>query len=78
MIPYFISLIFIGVPALTLELSLGQRLRQGAIKSYGLFHRGFAGIGVAMVVLSSLVAYYYNMVVGWALFYFTNSMQGQY
>ena len=39
LIPYFISLLLIGVPALTLELSIGQRMRQGAIKSYTLFHR---------------------------------------
>ena len=74
MIPYFISLLIIGVPMLTLELSIGQRLRQGAIRSYKLFHRAFTGIGYSMVVVSCFVCYYYNMVVGWALFYFVSSM----
>jgi len=74
LIPYFISLLIIGVPMLTLELSLGQRMRQGAIRSYKLFHRGFTGIGYSMVMVSCFVCYYYNMVVGWALYYFMSSM----
>merc|ERR1711892_1543196 len=74
LIPYFISLLIIGVPMLTLELSLGQRMRQGAIRSYKLFHRAFTGIGYSMVVVSCFICYYYNMVVGWALFYFMSSM----
>ena len=75
LIPYFICLFFIGFPILTLELSLGQRLRQGASGVYNAFHKGFAGVGAAMVVVSIFVGVYYNMIVGWALYYFLQSFQ---
>ena len=76
LIPYFISLFIIGLPILTLELSIGQRLRKGASGAYQLFHRGFAGVGIGMMVVSVFVGLYYNMIVGWALYYFMQSFQG--
>ena len=39
--------------------------------------RAFTGVGISMVILSTFIAWYYNMVVGWALYYFTNSMQSR-
>ena len=50
MIPYFICLLIIGFPILVLELSIGQRLRQGASGAYVKFHKGFAGLGLSMVI----------------------------
>ena len=41
LIPYFISLVLIGLPLVLTELSLGQRLREGAIGSYKKFHPAF-------------------------------------
>lgn len=51
LIPYFISLVFIGIPLFITELSIGQRLRAGPIEAYKKFHPGFAGIGVAMAAI---------------------------
>ena len=42
-----------------------------------LSERAFTGVGISMVILSTFIAWYYNMVVGWALYYFTNSMQSR-
>jgi len=75
LIPYFISLFIIGFPILVLELSLGQRLRCGASGAYTKFHKGFLGVGLAMVAVSAFVALYYNVIVAWAFYYFLSSFQ---
>ena len=73
LIPYFISLTFIGLPLVITELSLGQRLRRGAIDAYRKFHPAFMGLGVGMACVSFSVGSYYTMIAGWALFYLFNS-----
>ena len=73
LIPYFISLTFIGLPLVITELSLGQRLRRGAIDVYRKFHPAFMGLGIGMACVSFSVGAYYTMIAGWALFYLFNS-----
>ena len=57
------------------EMALGQRIRVGPIASYKKFHPGFAGVGVAMAVISFAVGAYYTMISGWSLYYLFNSFQ---
>jgi len=75
LIPYAISLFFIGIPLLMTEMAVGQRLRFGPIEAYKNFHPGFAGIGVAMAMISFVVGVYYTMISGWSLFYLFSSFQ---
>ena len=75
LIPYFISLVFIGIPLLMTEMSMGQRLRCGAIEGFTKFHPGFTGVGIAMAFISFVVGVYYTMISGWSLFYLFESFQ---
>jgi len=69
-IPYAISLMFIGVPIFFLELSIGQRLRKGPLGVWNTISPYFSGLGLSSVVVSFLVGVYYNMLVAWCLYYF--------
>ncbi|XP_064638944.1 sodium-dependent proline transporter-like [Lineus longissimus] len=67
-IPYCIMLVFVGIPIFFLELSLGQFTSSGPFTCWS-FAPMFTGVGVAMVIVSGLVAIYYNMIIAWSLFY---------
>lgn len=67
-IPYVIMLVFVGIPIMFLELSLGQFTSNGPLTCWEMAPF-FKGIGVAMVIVSALVGIYYNMIIAWALFY---------
>ncbi|XP_078365006.1 sodium-dependent neutral amino acid transporter B(0)AT3-like [Oculina patagonica] len=75
LIPYFVMLIFEGIPIFYLELSIGQRLRQGAINVWSTVCPYLGGVGIATTVVCILVGSYYNVVIAWVLFYLFNSFQ---
>ncbi|PFX32331.1 Sodium-dependent neutral amino acid transporter B(0)AT3 [Stylophora pistillata] len=75
LIPYFVMLIFEGIPIFYLELSIGQRLRQGAINVWSTVCPYLGGVGIATTVVCILVGSYYNVVIAWVLFYFVQSFQ---
>lgn len=45
LIPYFIALIFEGIPLLHLELALGQCLRKGSINAWHTISPYLGGVG---------------------------------
>jgi SNF family Na+-dependent transporter len=68
-------LIFEGIPIFFLELSLGQRMRQGSIQVWSSISPLLGGVGIATTIVCIFVASYYNVVMSWVLFYFVNSFQ---
>ncbi|NWQ66674.1 S6A18 protein, partial [Neopipo cinnamomea] len=75
LIPYFIALLFEGIPLLHLELALGQCLRKGSIGAWNTISPYLGGVGVGSWVVSILVSLYYNTVLTWVMWYFINSFQ---
>ncbi|XP_071409658.1 sodium-dependent neutral amino acid transporter B(0)AT3-like isoform X2 [Pithys albifrons albifrons] len=75
LIPYFIALLFEGIPLLYLELALGQCLRKGSIGAWNTISPYLGGVGVGSWVVSVLVSLYYNTVLTWVMWYFINSFQ---
>lgn len=73
MIPYIIMLLLCGLPLLFMELSMGQYTRRGPIGAIGKMCPIFQGAGVATVVLTFWLATYYNVIIGWAIFYLFSS-----
>jgi len=73
MIPYIIMLLLCGLPLLFMELSMGQYTRRGPIGAIGKMCPLFQGAGVATVVLTFWLATYYNVIIGWAMFYLGSS-----
>ncbi len=68
LIPYVIMLAVVGMPIFLLELSLGQYTSQGVFTCWEMAVM-FKGVGFAMVFVSTMVAIYYNVVIGWSFFY---------
>ncbi|XP_015779944.1 PREDICTED: sodium-dependent neutral amino acid transporter B(0)AT1-like isoform X1 [Acropora digitifera] len=75
LIPYFTSLVLLGIPLFFLELAIGQSIRQGPIGVWRAIHPYLGGVGVASAVACLLVAMYYNMIIAWCFFYLFVSFQ---
>lgn len=75
LIPYFISLVLLGIPLFFLELAIGQSVRQGPIGVWKAIHPYLGGIGLASVVVCILISMYYNMIIGWCFYYLFVSFQ---
>ncbi|XP_006272964.1 sodium-dependent neutral amino acid transporter B(0)AT3 [Alligator mississippiensis] len=75
LIPYFIALIFEGIPLLHLELAIGQYLRRGSVGIWSTISPYLGGVGVASMAVSFIVGLYYNTILCWVLWYFFNSFQ---
>lgn len=75
LVPYFILLVLIGIPLFFLELAVGQRIRRGSIGVWNYISPRLGGIGFASCVVCFFVALYYNVIISWSLFYFSQSFQ---
>ncbi|VDP32195.1 unnamed protein product [Schistosoma margrebowiei] len=68
LIPYFIVMICSATPIFYLELILGQKHRRGAISLWDICPM-FRGVGIAQVIISYIVAFYYNTISAWSLYF---------
>ncbi|XP_033636428.1 sodium- and chloride-dependent glycine transporter 1-like isoform X1 [Asterias rubens] len=73
LIPYIIMLVFAGMPLFFLELSFGQYGSSGPISCWRSVPL-FRGVGYGMVIVSALVAVYYNVIICYTIFYIIKSM----
>ncbi|KAF7656811.1 hypothetical protein LDENG_00035740 [Lucifuga dentata] len=75
LIPYLIALVFEGLPLIYLELAIGQKFRKGSISVWKTISPYLGGVGIASMVVSFLVAVFYNSIMAWVLWYFFHSFQ---
>ncbi|XP_006893243.1 PREDICTED: sodium-dependent neutral amino acid transporter B(0)AT3 [Elephantulus edwardii] len=75
LIPYFITLVFEGIPLFQIELAIGQRLRQGSVGVWTTISPYLGGVGLGCFTVSFLVSLYYNTILTWVFWYFLNSFQ---
>ncbi|XP_005090766.2 sodium- and chloride-dependent neutral and basic amino acid transporter B(0+) [Aplysia californica] len=74
LIAYLILQLLIGKPMYFMELVMGQFSAKGPTKVWEM-NPSAKGIGIAMCVISLIVAIYYNIIMAYTLFYFFSSMQ---
>ncbi|XP_072126472.1 sodium- and chloride-dependent neutral and basic amino acid transporter B(0+)-like [Mobula birostris] len=74
LIPYFIMLMLTGMPLFFLECSFGQFASLGPVAVWKAVPV-LQGVGITMVLISALVAIYYNCIVAYSLFYLFASFQ---
>uniref|UniRef100_A0A669DZR9 Transporter n=1 Tax=Oreochromis niloticus TaxID=8128 RepID=A0A669DZR9_ORENI len=75
LIPYLILLVLEGMPLLLLEFAIGQRLRKGSVGVWRAISPYLTGVGIASMLVSFMVALYYNTLIAWIMWYFFNSFQ---
>lgn len=68
LIPYVIFLFLAGLPMFFMEMSLGQFGSLGPISIWKAVPL-FKGLGYAMVMISFLVAVYYNIIIAYTIYY---------
>ena len=68
-LPYLIALFFFGIPLLILEISLGQKFQRGPVIAFSGIQGKLGGVGLAQVFSSFVTAVYYNVIVGYSLYY---------
>ncbi|NXG39778.1 SC6A7 protein, partial [Dromaius novaehollandiae] len=74
LIPYFVMLFLTGLPLFLMELSLGQYGATGPVTVWKCCPL-LKGIGVSMLLVSSLVSLYYTVILAWAFYYLGRSFQ---
>uniref|UniRef100_A0A3Q1IY17 Transporter n=1 Tax=Anabas testudineus TaxID=64144 RepID=A0A3Q1IY17_ANATE len=75
LVPYFILLLIIGIPLFFLELAVGQKIRRGSIGVWNYVCPRLGGIGMSSLMVCGFVGLYYNVIIGWSIFYFFQSFQ---
>jgi len=69
LIPYFLMLFLAGLPVFLLEIAVGQYAGVGPIKIFGHMAPIARGLGFAVVCVGLFLAFFYNVVVSWAIWY---------
>ncbi|XP_013390656.1 sodium- and chloride-dependent glycine transporter 1 [Lingula anatina] len=72
-LPYCISLAFVGLPLFFMELCFGQFASLGPITIWKISPL-FKGLGYAMVMVSLIMGLYYNVIIAYCIYYFFASM----
>ncbi|XP_075880481.1 sodium- and chloride-dependent neutral and basic amino acid transporter B(0+) [Nelusetta ayraudi] len=74
LIPYFLMLVVTGIPLYFLESAVGQFCSQGSITVWRAAPI-LQGVGISMVMVTMIVAIYYNVIIAYSLYYMFASFQ---
>lgn len=77
LIPYFLMLVFMGLPLFYMELALGQYQRSGCIVIWKQLCPMFKGVGFAICLVATYVGMYYNTIIAWAFYYMFASFRSE-
>lgn len=72
-IPYLIAVFLIAIPALILEVSIGQAYRGGTVIAFNNVNRRLKGVGMGPVFVSFIVVQYFTVNLAWIMTYFRHS-----
>jgi len=75
LIPYFILLLLVGKPMYYMETALGQFARLSPLQVWRCAPIA-TGVGVGMIVVSLIVAIYYNVIMAYSIIYLGASFRG--
>jgi NSS family neurotransmitter:Na+ symporter len=76
LIPYFISVLLLGIPLMMLEFSVGRYFKRSVVSSMRSINGRLIWVGMIMVLISLLVLSYYLVITGWTLAFFFFTLSG--
>lgn len=68
-IPYLLAIFLIAIPALILEISIGQAYRGGSVIAFNNINRRLRGVGMGPVFISFIVCQYFTVNLAWIMVY---------
>lgn len=68
-LPYLIALLFVGIPVLFLDYSLGHKYRGSAPLTFKRLNSKAESLGWFQVMVSFIITVYYAVIVAWAMMY---------
>ncbi|KAL4964297.1 sodium:neurotransmitter symporter family protein [Aspergillus stella-maris] len=74
-IPYFLAIFFVAIPALILEISIGQAYQGGTVIAFNNINRRLKGVGMGPILVSFIVTQYFTVNLAWIMNYFRNSFR---
>ncbi|KAI0506737.1 sodium-dependent noradrenaline transporter [Xylaria bambusicola] len=74
-IPYLAAVFFVAIPALVLEIAIGQAYRGGTVIAFNNINRRLKGVGLSSVLVSFVVCGYFVTNLSWIMHYFRSSFQ---
>ncbi|MGN1392445.1 MAG: sodium-dependent transporter [Succinivibrionaceae bacterium] len=77
---YLIIILFFGMPLLLSEFVIGRRARANVGNAFGVLapNTHWNVIGICSVAVAAIILTYYNVVVGWVLYYLCNAIDGTF
>jgi solute carrier family 6 GABA transporter-like protein 1 len=72
-IPYLLAVFLIAIPALILEISIGQAYRGGTVIAFNNINKRLKGVGMGPVFVSFIVVQYFAVNLAWIMNYFRHS-----
>ena len=75
LIPYFLMLVLLGIPAFYLEVHIGKIAQVGPLKALYRLAPPFGGAGLAAIITLIYIVFYYNLLIAYVLFYLFSSFQ---
>ncbi|XP_042895111.1 sodium- and chloride-dependent glycine transporter 2 isoform X2 [Parasteatoda tepidariorum] len=76
LVAYIVLLVLVGKPHFFAELALGQFSSCGSVRIWRCFPIA-KGVGIAMIIISVLIAIYYNVIMAYTLYYIGQSFRAQ-
>ncbi|KAL1954029.1 hypothetical protein VTO42DRAFT_1807 [Malbranchea cinnamomea] len=74
-IPYLIAVFVVAIPALVLEIAIGQAYRGGSVIAFNNINRRLKGVGLGPIMVSFIVTPYFTVNLAWIMNYFRNSFR---
>lgn len=72
-IPYLMAVFLIAIPALILEISIGQAYRGGSVVAFNNINHRLKGAGLSLLYVAFVVGPYFVVNLAWIMNYFRNS-----
>ena len=74
-IPYLAAVFLVAIPALVLEIAIGQSYRGGTVIAFNNINRRLKGVGLSSVLVSFVVCGYFTVNLSWIMHYFRSSCE---